>query len=110
MATNCTSTQQPTRSFFFGPFLGTTITSELPCSQHAARKAFDPKRFFHRLHWTQWDSGVVSCRHLEYNSLTEVNSGSLYGLTSLQQLFLGNNSIARINADGWKFCQRLREL
>ncbi|KAI3370362.1 hypothetical protein L3Q82_025134 [Scortum barcoo] len=48
--------------------------------------------------------------HLDYNSLTEVNSGSLYGLTSLQQLFLGNNSIARINPDGWKFCQKLREL
>lgn len=52
----------------------------------------------------------VSCRHLDYNSLTEVNSGSLYGLTSLQQLFLSNNSIARINPDGWKFCQKLREL
>lgn len=52
----------------------------------------------------------VSCSHLDYNSLTEVNSGSLYGLTSLQQLFLSNNSIARINADGWKFCQKLREL
>lgn len=50
------------------------------------------------------------CSHLEYNSLTEVNSGSLYGLTSLQQLFLSNNSIARINPDGWKFCQKLREL
>ncbi|KAI4826379.1 hypothetical protein KUCAC02_029827 [Chaenocephalus aceratus] len=48
--------------------------------------------------------------HLDYNSLTEVNSGSLYGLSSLQQLFLGNNSIARINPDGWKFCQKLREL
>lgn len=52
----------------------------------------------------------VSCSHLDYNNLTEVNSGSLYGLTSLQQLFLSNNSIARINPDGWKFCQKLREL
>lgn len=53
---------------------------------------------------------VFSCSHLEYNNLTEVNSGSLYGLSSLTQLFLSNNSIARINPDGWKFCQRLREL
>lgn len=52
----------------------------------------------------------VSCSHLDYNNLTEVNGGSLYGLTSLQQLFLSNNSIARINPDGWKFCQKLREL
>lgn len=52
----------------------------------------------------------LSCSHLDYNSLAEVNSGSLYGLTSLQQLFLSNNSIARINPDGWKFCQKLREL
>jgi len=52
----------------------------------------------------------VSRSHLDYNSLTEVNSGSLYGLTSLQQLFLSNNYIARINPDGWKFCQKLREL
>lgn len=52
----------------------------------------------------------VLCSHLDYNSLMEVNSGSLYGLTSLQQLFLSNNSIARINPDGWKFCQKLREL
>lgn len=39
-----------------------------------------------------------------------MNSGSLYGLTSLTQLFLSNNSIAHINPDGLKFCQRLREL
>lgn len=53
---------------------------------------------------------LVSRSHLDYNNLTEVNSGSLYGLTSLQQLFLSNNSIASINPDGWKFCQKLREL
>lgn len=52
----------------------------------------------------------VSCSHLDCNNLTEVNSGSLYGLTSLQQLYLSNNSIARINPDGWKFCHKLREL
>ena len=40
----------------------------------------------------------------------EVNSGSLYGLSSLLQLFLSNNSISHINPDGWRFCQKLREL
>lgn len=45
-----------------------------------------------------------------YNSLTEVNSGSLYGLTALHQLHLGNNSISRIHRDGWSFCQKLHEL
>lgn len=50
------------------------------------------------------------CRHLEHNSLVEVNSGSLYGLTALHQLHLGNNSISRINRDGWSFCQKLHEL
>jgi len=48
--------------------------------------------------------------HLDYNSLTEVNSGSLFGLNSLQQLFLSNNSIAHITPDGLKFCHKLREL
>uniref|UniRef100_A0A8B9XL43 Leucine rich repeats and immunoglobulin like domains 1 n=1 Tax=Bos mutus grunniens TaxID=30521 RepID=A0A8B9XL43_BOSMU len=48
--------------------------------------------------------------HLEYNSLAEVNSGSLYGLTALHQLHLGNNSISRIHRDGWSFCQKLHEL
>lgn len=48
--------------------------------------------------------------HLEYNSLREVNSGSLYGLSSLHQLHLSNNSISRINPDGWSFCQKLHEL
>ena len=50
------------------------------------------------------------CRHLEYNSLVEVNSGSLYGLTALHQLHLSNNSISRISRDGWSFCQKLHEL
>lgn len=50
------------------------------------------------------------CRHLEHNSLVEVNSGSLYGLTALHQLHLGNNSISRISRDGWSFCQKLHEL
>lgn len=50
------------------------------------------------------------CRHLEYNSLVEVNSGSLYGLTALHQLHLSNNSISRIQRDGWSFCQKLHEL
>lgn len=49
-------------------------------------------------------------RHLEHNSLVEVNSGSLYGLTALHQLHLGNNSISRIHRDGWSFCQKLHEL
>ncbi|XP_025771771.1 leucine-rich repeats and immunoglobulin-like domains protein 1 [Puma concolor] len=48
--------------------------------------------------------------HLESNSLVEVNSGSLYGLSALQQLHLSGNSIARISRDGWSFCQRLQEL
>ncbi|XP_011356804.1 leucine-rich repeats and immunoglobulin-like domains protein 1 [Pteropus vampyrus] len=48
--------------------------------------------------------------HLESNSLVEVNSGSLYGLTALHQLHLSNNSISRINRDGWSFCQKLHEL
>ncbi|XP_037348275.1 leucine-rich repeats and immunoglobulin-like domains protein 1 isoform X2 [Talpa occidentalis] len=48
--------------------------------------------------------------HLEYNSLVEVNSGSLYGLTALHQLHLSNNAISRINRDGWSFCQKLHEL
>lgn len=50
------------------------------------------------------------CRHLEHNSLGEVNSGSLYGLTALHQLHLSNNSISRISRDGWSFCQKLHEL
>lgn len=50
------------------------------------------------------------CRHLEHNSLVEVNSGSLYGLTALHQLHLSNNSISRISRDGWSFCQKLHEL
>lgn len=50
------------------------------------------------------------CRRLEYNNLEEVNSGSLYGLTALHQLHLSNNSISRINRDGWSFCQKLHEL
>lgn len=50
------------------------------------------------------------CRHLEYNNLVEVNSGSLYGLTALHQLHLSNNSISRIHRDGWSFCQKLHEL
>ncbi|CAJ0937305.1 unnamed protein product [Ranitomeya imitator] len=48
--------------------------------------------------------------HLEHNSLTEVNSGSLYGLRSLQQLYLSNNSISKIRSGGWSFCQKLQEL
>ncbi|XP_033613007.1 leucine-rich repeats and immunoglobulin-like domains protein 1 isoform X2 [Fukomys damarensis] len=48
--------------------------------------------------------------HLEYNSLVEVNSGSLYGLTALHQLHLSNNAISRIHRDGWSFCQKLHEL
>ncbi|XP_023609805.1 leucine-rich repeats and immunoglobulin-like domains protein 1 [Myotis lucifugus] len=48
--------------------------------------------------------------HLEHNSLVEVNSGSLYGLTALHQLHLSNNSISRISRDGWSFCQKLHEL
>ncbi|KTF90052.1 hypothetical protein cypCar_00001462 [Cyprinus carpio] len=48
--------------------------------------------------------------HLDYNSLREVNSGSLYGLESLLQLYLSNNSISNFNPEGWGFCERLREL
>lgn len=50
------------------------------------------------------------CRHLEYNSLVEVNRGWLYGLSALHQLHLSSNSIARINREGWSFCPKLHEL
>ncbi|XP_076124804.1 leucine-rich repeats and immunoglobulin-like domains protein 1 [Alosa pseudoharengus] len=57
-----------------------------------------------------WGLAKMRVLHLDFNSLKEVNSGSLYGLTSLQQLYLANNSIGLVNPDGWRFCQKLREL
>lgn len=56
---------------------------------------------------------VVWCcvsRQLEYNNLTEVNKGWLYGLRTLQQLHLSHNSISRIKPDSWEFCQKLAQL
>lgn len=55
-------------------------------------------------------SCFVTQRHLDFNSLREVNSGSLYGLKSLTQLYLSNNSISNFNPEGWGFCEKLREL
>lgn len=49
-------------------------------------------------------------RQMEYNNLTEVSKGWLYGLSSLQQLHLAHNAISRIKADPWEPCQKLAEL
>lgn len=49
-------------------------------------------------------------RELEHNNLTEVNKGWLYGLRTLQQLYVSQNAINRISPDAWEFCQRLSEL
>ena len=51
-----------------------------------------------------------ACRQLDYNNLTEVSKGWLYGLLTLQQLHLGHNAISRIRPDAWEFCQKLSEL
>ena len=53
---------------------------------------------------------VWACRQLDYNNLTEVSKGWLYGLLTLQQLHLGHNAISRIRPDAWEFCQKLGEL
>ncbi|MGH0145240.1 UNVERIFIED_CONTAM: hypothetical protein FKN15_043206 [Acipenser sinensis] len=47
---------------------------------------------------------------LDYNNLTEVSKGWLYGLLMLQQLHLSQNAISRIEPDAWEFCQKLSEL
>uniref|UniRef100_A0A671TA70 Leucine rich repeats and immunoglobulin like domains 3 n=1 Tax=Sinocyclocheilus anshuiensis TaxID=1608454 RepID=A0A671TA70_9TELE len=49
-------------------------------------------------------------KQLEYNNLTEVSKGWLYGLLTLQQLHLSHNTISRIKPDAWEFCQKLAEL
>lgn len=53
---------------------------------------------------------VWARRQLDYNNLTEVNKGWLYGLLTLQQLHLTHNAISRIRPDAWEFCQKLAEL
>lgn len=53
---------------------------------------------------------VCTHRQLDYNNLTEVSKGWLYGLLTLQQLHLGHNAINRIQPDAWEFCQKLSEL
>jgi hypothetical protein len=50
------------------------------------------------------------CRQLDYNNITSITKGWLYGLSSLLQLTLANNHIASIEEDGWEFCQLLKEL
>ncbi|XP_067166792.1 leucine-rich repeats and immunoglobulin-like domains protein 2 isoform X3 [Apteryx mantelli] len=52
----------------------------------------------------------VQFLELEHNNLTEVNKGWLYGLRTLQQLYISQNAINRISPDAWEFCQRLSEL
>lgn len=52
----------------------------------------------------------IFLRELEHNNLTEVNKGWLYGLRTLQQLFVSQNAINKISPDAWEFCQRLAEL
>ncbi|XP_067907284.1 leucine-rich repeats and immunoglobulin-like domains protein 3 isoform X2 [Heterodontus francisci] len=47
---------------------------------------------------------------LDFNNLTEITKGWLYGLLMLQQLNLSQNAINRINPDAWEFCQKLSEL
>ncbi len=56
------------------------------------------------------DVCVFVSRQLEYNNLTEVSKGWLYGLLTLQQLHLSHNTISRIKPDAWEFCQKLAEL
>nr|CAD7410705.1 unnamed protein product [Timema poppensis] len=48
--------------------------------------------------------------HLDFNNITTVTKGWLYGLTSLHQLSLSYNSISIIEQDGWEFCQQLVDL
>ncbi|XP_050810254.1 leucine-rich repeats and immunoglobulin-like domains protein 2 isoform X1 [Gopherus flavomarginatus] len=52
----------------------------------------------------------VQFLELEHNNLTEINKGWLYGLQTLQQLYVSQNAINRISPDAWEFCQRLSEL
>lgn len=49
-------------------------------------------------------------RELEYNNLTELNKGWLYGLHMLRILRVNQNNIGLIRADAWEFCHRLEEL
>nr|CAD7427004.1 unnamed protein product [Timema monikensis] len=49
-------------------------------------------------------------QHLDFNNITTVTKGWLYGLTSLHQLSLSYNSISIIEQDGWEFCQQLVDL
>ncbi|VTJ88788.1 Hypothetical predicted protein, partial [Marmota monax] len=66
----------------------------------------------HSRYWVKvgpLDPGRCHCKHLEHNSLVEVNSGSLFGLTALHHLHLVHNSISCIHRGGWNFCQKLRE-
>ena len=49
-------------------------------------------------------------RHLDYNNLTEVSKGWLYGLLHLEHLHLAHNAIVRIRPHAWEFCQNLRQL
>lgn len=53
---------------------------------------------------------VCVCRQLDYNNLTEVSKGWLYGLKSLQQLHLSHNTISKIKSDAWEPCPKLSEL
>lgn len=106
MVTNCIAIFQKRCSKFSHSWAG-----ELPLNSHpVASKTAVSRSVNTRFAIILTPLNFVSRSHLDYNILTEVNSGSLYGLSSLQQLFLSNNSIGRINPDGWKFCQKLREL
>lgn len=53
---------------------------------------------------------VSFSRELEYNNLTELNKGWLYGLHMLRILRVNQNNVGLIRADAWEFCHRLEEL
>jgi len=53
---------------------------------------------------------ALSHRQLDFNNITSITKGWLYGLSSLHQLTLGHNHISSIEEDGWEFCQQLTDL
>jgi Leucine-rich repeat (LRR) protein len=49
-------------------------------------------------------------RKLDYNNITNVTKGWLYGLSSLKELNLSYNQVKNIDHSGWEFCPDLIEL
>jgi len=49
-------------------------------------------------------------RQLDFNNISSITKGWLYGLSSLHHLTVSSNIISSIEEDGWEFCQQLMEL